>query len=87
LKAAATALGIPLPFANGGVIAEPVWGIGKSGKSYLFGERGNEVVIPQRNYGLAGQTLNINVNGILTGSGTELHAIIKAIDKSNNRYK
>lgn len=34
-------------FAEGGVIAEPVFGIGKSGRSYMFGEGGEpEVVIP-----------------------------------------
>lgn len=32
--------------ADGGTIREPVWGIGQSGATYTFGERGSERVIP-----------------------------------------
>lgn len=32
--------------AGGGVISEPIFGIGRSGRTYSFGERGQETVIP-----------------------------------------
>jgi TP901 family phage tail tape measure protein len=35
-----------LAMFNGGVIGEPVFGLGASGRSYSFGERGPEVVLP-----------------------------------------
>jgi hypothetical protein len=35
-----------LAMANGGVIGEPVFGFGASGRSYSFGERGPETVVP-----------------------------------------
>jgi TP901 family phage tail tape measure protein len=35
-----------IAMANGGVINEPVWGVGASGRSYAFGERGSETVVP-----------------------------------------
>ena len=35
-----------IAMANGGVINEPVYGYGASGRSYSFGERGSETVIP-----------------------------------------
>lgn len=34
-----------LPYANGGVITEPITGIGKSGQRYKFGENSQEVVL------------------------------------------
>lgn len=33
---------------GGGVIGEPVLGVGRSGRQYVFGERGDETVIPGR---------------------------------------
>jgi len=35
-------------YGAGGVISEPVFGVGKSGQSYVFGEKGPETVIPGR---------------------------------------
>jgi hypothetical protein len=50
------------PAANGGVIREPVVGVGlRSGQSYSFGERGPEWVTPQSGNG-AGMTGNLTVN-------------------------
>ena len=46
--------------ANGGMIPEPVFGVGRSGNTYSFGERGPEMVVPQNRGGL-GNTYNINV--------------------------
>ena len=51
--------------ANGGIINEPILGIGKSGQAYAFGERGAETVTP--GVGGGGQTnfiLNLNVGNI-----------------------
>lgn len=57
-----------IAMANGGVIREPVLGVGASGRTYSFAERGPEVVIPgnwiaQGGGGAApaGPTYNINV--------------------------
>ena len=36
--------------AGGGIISEPIMGMGVSGRRYLFGENGNEVVTPMNNY-------------------------------------
>jgi TP901 family phage tail tape measure protein len=46
--------------ANGGVIDEPVYGIGASGRSYSFGERGAETVTPGVGGG-GGNTTTINL--------------------------
>jgi hypothetical protein len=93
MKAGLTAMGVPAYlFANGGVIAEPVVGMGlNSRKSYMFGEAGNEIVIPASRYqsggGAPAQNINIQVGGTLTANGTELHAVLKRIDKLEKRYK
>lgn len=79
-----------LGMANGGVINEPIFGVGRSGRSYMFGEAGSEVVIPANRFGGASsqpaQNINIQVGGTLTASGKELHALIKRIDKLEKRY-
>lgn len=93
MKAGLTSMGVPAYlFANGGVIAEPVIGMGLNSKqSYLFGEAGNEIVIPASRYqsggGAPAQNINIQVGGTLTANGTELHAVLKRIDKLEKRYK
>ena len=47
--------------ANGGIINEPIFGIGRSGQKYQFGESGKEFVTPERKAG--GTTFNvININ-------------------------
>jgi hypothetical protein len=77
--------------ANGGMINEPVVGMGlRSGTSYAFGERGvPEMVMPMdrivpRNYGGYPSTLEVNVNMKSTGKvlGRDLHYINKVIEKS-----
>ena len=55
-------------FAKGGVISEPIIGLGRSGKSYSFGERGDETVVP-------GQ---FSVRGI----ERRLDQLIRAIDRN-----
>jgi len=47
--------------ANGGIINEPIFGIGASGKRYSFGEQGAETVTP----GVGGSNIiNINVGNV-----------------------
>ena len=52
--------------ATGGMITEPIFGIGKSGKSYLLGEAGNEMVTPmsQVSNTSKGATINIHIGKI-----------------------
>ncbi len=52
--------------ATGGMITEPIFGIGKSGKSYLMGEAGNEMVTPMNKISntSAGTTINIHIGKI-----------------------
>ncbi len=54
-----------LGFAEGGQINEPIFGIGKSGQTYTFGERGSETIIPNGgSSGGEGITVNISVGNI-----------------------
>jgi len=58
----------PKGFAMGGILTEPVWGIGVSGQEYTFGEMGNEMFAPMttpRHVGMGrgGDVFNITVNG------------------------
>jgi len=64
LQAAAGAVGSTFGFADGGIIPEPVMGVGKSGQLYSFGEKGSEEVIPHGKSGGGGITLNISVGNI-----------------------
>lgn len=48
-----------IAMANGGVIGEPVMGIGRSGRSYSFGERGPETVTP----GVGGGPVHFHFHG------------------------
>lgn len=54
-----------LGFANGGVIDEPIWGVGKSGRRYTFGENGPETVVPGVGGvgGGGGLQFNVHVHG------------------------
>jgi len=49
---------------HGGMINEPIWGIGKSGQRYTFGEAGSELVTPMTGgkNTLGNITANITVN-------------------------
>lgn len=51
-----------LGFASGGVINEPIWGVGKSGRRYTFGENGPETITPGIGLG-GGISLTVNVAG------------------------
>lgn len=58
----------PRGYANGGMITEPISGIGASGRRYTFGERGDEMVVPNWRTGPAAtggagvMSVNVTVN-------------------------
>lgn len=80
-----------LGFAEGGVITEPVVGMGlKSKRSYTIGERGAELITPLNKLNslrTVPQTVDIRVSGELTGNGSSLHALIKRMNKLENQYR
>jgi hypothetical protein len=72
-----------LGFAEGGVINEPVVGVGtKSGSGYTIGEEGPEAIVPLKNAGGGnvknagggGNVVNINISAVDSKSLTELMA-------------
>lgn len=62
--------------ANGGMITEPISGVGqRTGKSYLMGERGNEMVVPMGGKsGMGGIVVNINISN-MSGSREDINKI------------
>ncbi len=51
--------------ANGGVINEPIFGVGRSGQKYAFGESGREFVTPERKSGgTVFNVINIDVGNV-----------------------
>ena len=56
--------------AAGGIIPEPVFGIGASGQTYTFGENGPETVVP-------------GVRGLQSGAGSVVNITINAVDASS----
>ena len=75
--------------ANGGIIREPIKGVGKSGQKYMFGEQGSEAVIPMNKMGGgSGVTVNVTVNGSIYSDRDMLNfqrTIMKAIETSSTR--
>jgi hypothetical protein len=47
-------------FGGGGIIDEPIHGVGRSGRQYVFGERGPETVVPGKAAGRTGPLFTIN---------------------------
>jgi len=66
--------------ANGGIINEPISGIGqRSGQSYLFGEAGSEMVVPMSKAGgMGGTTVNITI-GNMSGNANDLNKLRSTI--------
>jgi hypothetical protein len=54
--------GLASGYANGGWINEPIWGVGKSGRRYTFGEKESELVVPGHKVGAGGNTQYITIN-------------------------
>jgi hypothetical protein len=73
-----------LAMAGGGVIGEPVYGVGRSGRSYSFGERGPETVTPGVG---GGNTYQITVQVPPTAHpaevGKQLVSAIQSFEASN----
>lgn len=72
-----------LGFANGGVIPEPIWGVGKSGRRYTFGERGPETVTPGIG-GPGGFQFTVNVQGDV--SEAHVAQIKNHVDSAFNKF-
>lgn len=77
-----------LGLAEGGVINEPIAGIGASGTKYLLGEKESELVIPLSKLGnlnnignSAPMKIDVTVGGELTAKGSDLRAVIRRLDK------
>lgn len=51
-------------YGTGGVINEEIFGVGRSGQRYRFGESGSEIITPMNKAGGVGTTININVGNI-----------------------
>ena len=73
--------------AEGGIIREPISGIGRSGKMYSFGERGAEMVTPMGG-GVGGTSITINIQN-MSGSQQDLNnlraTILAVIQEANTR--
>ena len=70
--------------ANGGIINEPIFGIGKSGKGYLLGESGAESVTPVGQSG--GLTINMygNINS-MEDMNTFEKRVLNVLEAANSR--
>ena len=70
--------------ANGGIINEPIFGIGKSGKGYLLGESGAESVTPIGQSG--GLTINMygNINS-MEDMNTFEKRVLNVLEAANSR--
>lgn len=80
-----------LPFlfmAQGGIINEPVMGIGKSGRGYLLGERGSEAVIPlnQLSEMKLGANINVNVKVDSRTRGTDIEYVARKVTQKRLKY-
>jgi len=70
---------------HGGMINEPIWGIGASGQSYMFGEAGPERIIPtgassRMNGGVGPIVINVNVDSI--NSDVDLEKIKPVVERA-----
>ena len=73
--------------AHGGIIREPIYGVGKSGKTYSFGEQGAEMVTPMGK-GVGGSSITINIKN-MSGSTQDLNnlrqTILAVMQEANTR--
>tara|TARA_Y100001949_G_scaffold166142_1_gene162517 strand:- start:873 stop:1430 length:558 start_codon:yes stop_codon:yes gene_type:complete len=70
---------------HGGMINEPIWGIGSSGQTYMFGEAGPERIIPtgastRGGGGIGPVTINVNVDSI--NNDVDLEKIKPVIERA-----
>jgi hypothetical protein len=64
--------------AGGGVIREPVWGVGASGRTYSFGERGPETVTP----GTGGDTYVFHFSGPVASQRAMDDMVVEAVKRA-----
>ena len=83
-----------LGLAEGGIINEPIAGIGASGTKYLLGEKGSELVLPLSKLGnlnnIGNNTptkIDVTVGGEFKVRGNDLYALVKSIEKIEKRYR
>ena len=67
-------------FANGGVISEPVFGIGRSGRSYLMGENGAEKISPIN--GSSNDSVVVNINIAKMSNDIDLNQIKPIVERA-----
>jgi len=82
-KAWAKSLRRSIVLQHGGMINEPIWGVGESGQSYTFGEAGPERVMPtgaSTRGGIGDVTINVNVDSI--NSDVDLEKIKPVIERA-----
>ena len=67
---------------HGGMINEPIWGIGASGREYTLGEAGPEMVTPmgKGSGGIGPVTINVNVDSI--NNDVDLEKIKPVIERA-----
>ena len=68
--------------ANGGIINEPIFGIGKSGQTYMMGERGSEAVVPLNGKSSLGTNVVININIAKVTSDVDLQQIKPIVERA-----
>jgi hypothetical protein len=72
-----------IAMANGGVIREPVVGIGASGRTYSFGERGAETVTPG-----AGGDIHVHLhNAVITSKRQAVDLVVEAYNTAKKERK
>src|SRR3989339_12954 len=87
-----------LGLAEGGIINEPIAGIGASGQRYLIGEKGSELVLPLSKIGLlnnmaqsstqqTNHSFNIKVQGNSVLEGRDIHTAWKMVQYFDDRYR
>ena len=75
--------GTAVKLQHGGMINEPIWGVGASGTEYQLGEAGPEMVTPMNKVGTGGigpVTINVNVDKI--NSDVDLEKIKPVIERA-----
>jgi len=72
--------------AKGARITEPIAGVGRSGQKYLFGEAGNETVVPDDQFGGGNITINIqNMSASQQDLNNLRQVILDVIQQSSSR--
>ena len=76
-----------LGFANGGRITEPIFGVGRSGQTYSFGEKGSETITPDgKGTFTGGITINIqNMSGSQQDLNNLRQTILSVVQEANTR--